>query len=190
MHDAYLRLVDVEKAQQWDSRRHFFAAAAEAMRRILVENARRKRLTSVDFSPDPKRSRIVTGSEDGTAKVWDLDPDRELLTRSDQGRDPRNGIHSVGHSRDGGLFVSASWETVKVWRSDTLSILSTVERDNQSKAAISPDGQRFATPRSVWNAKTDERIHDLDNQAVEFAPCAFSPDGRFLATAKENQVRV
>src|SRR5262245_61713902 len=42
VHEAYLRLVDVDKAQQWDSRRHFFAAAAEAMRRILVEKARRK----------------------------------------------------------------------------------------------------------------------------------------------------
>ena len=42
VHEAYLRLVDNEKAQQWDSRGHFFAAAAEAMRRILVENARRK----------------------------------------------------------------------------------------------------------------------------------------------------
>jgi len=36
-------LVDVENAQKWDSRGHFFAAAAEAMRRILVENARRRR---------------------------------------------------------------------------------------------------------------------------------------------------
>src|SRR5437667_7674408 len=43
VHEAYLRLVDVEKAQHWDSRRHFFAAAAEAMRRLLVEKARRKR---------------------------------------------------------------------------------------------------------------------------------------------------
>ena len=42
VHEAYIRLVDVEKAQQWDSRGHFFAAAAEAMRRILVDNARRK----------------------------------------------------------------------------------------------------------------------------------------------------
>jgi RNA polymerase sigma factor (TIGR02999 family) len=42
VHEAYLRLVDVEKAQQWNSRGHFFAAAAEAMRRILVESARRK----------------------------------------------------------------------------------------------------------------------------------------------------
>jgi RNA polymerase sigma factor (TIGR02999 family) len=43
VHEAYLRLVDQEKAQDWNSRGHFFAAAAEAMRRILVENARRKR---------------------------------------------------------------------------------------------------------------------------------------------------
>src|SRR5438552_10659898 len=43
VHEAYLRLVDVDQAQQWNSRGHFFAAAAEAMRRILVEQARRKR---------------------------------------------------------------------------------------------------------------------------------------------------
>jgi RNA polymerase sigma factor (TIGR02999 family) len=42
VHEAYLRLVDVEKAQHWNSRGHFFAAAAEAMRRILVEGARRR----------------------------------------------------------------------------------------------------------------------------------------------------
>jgi RNA polymerase sigma factor (TIGR02999 family) len=43
VHEAYLRLVDVDAAQHWNSRGHFFAAAAEAMRRILVDNARRKR---------------------------------------------------------------------------------------------------------------------------------------------------
>jgi len=42
VHEAYVRLVDGERAQHWNSRRHFFAAAAEAMRRILVELARRK----------------------------------------------------------------------------------------------------------------------------------------------------
>jgi len=42
VHEAYLRLVDVDKAQHWNSRGHFFAAAAEAMRRILVDQARRK----------------------------------------------------------------------------------------------------------------------------------------------------
>ena len=42
VHEAYVRLVDVDKAQRWNSRGHFFAAAAEAMRRILVERARSK----------------------------------------------------------------------------------------------------------------------------------------------------
>jgi RNA polymerase sigma factor (TIGR02999 family) len=42
VHEAYLRLVDVEQSQQWNGRGHFFAAAAEAMRRILIESARRK----------------------------------------------------------------------------------------------------------------------------------------------------
>jgi RNA polymerase sigma factor (TIGR02999 family) len=42
VHEAYLRLVDVEKAQKWNSRGHFFAAAAEAMRRILLNRARDK----------------------------------------------------------------------------------------------------------------------------------------------------
>jgi RNA polymerase sigma factor (TIGR02999 family) len=42
VHEAYLRLVDGAGSRQWDSRGHFFAAAAEAMRRILVDAARRK----------------------------------------------------------------------------------------------------------------------------------------------------
>src|ERR1700756_101523 len=42
VHEAYLRLVDTDKVQHWNSRGHFFSAAAEAMRRILIEVARRK----------------------------------------------------------------------------------------------------------------------------------------------------
>jgi RNA polymerase sigma factor (TIGR02999 family) len=44
VHEAYLRLVDGDKIQNWDCRGHFFAAAAEAMRRILIESARRKQI--------------------------------------------------------------------------------------------------------------------------------------------------
>ena len=42
VHEAYLRMVDNDRAQRWDSRGHFFAAAAESMKRILVDRARRK----------------------------------------------------------------------------------------------------------------------------------------------------
>ena len=42
VHEAYLRLVGAQKVQRWDSRGHFFAAAAEAMRRILINRARQE----------------------------------------------------------------------------------------------------------------------------------------------------
>src|SRR3954470_1542139 len=53
VHEAYLRLVDAGDARSWNSRGDFFAAAAEAMRRILVENARRKK--SVKAGGDRRR---------------------------------------------------------------------------------------------------------------------------------------
>jgi RNA polymerase sigma factor (TIGR02999 family) len=64
VHEAYLRLVDGEKVQGWDSRGHFFAAAAEAIRRILVENARSKgRLKrGGDFQ------RVVLGDAEGSTQ--------------------------------------------------------------------------------------------------------------------------
>ena len=75
VHDAYLRLVDADKAQHWDSRGHFYAAAAEAIRRILVENSRRK----------------ARGKHGGGRGRVDLDhacpisrqPDEELLALND-----------------------------------------------------------------------------------------------------------
>jgi RNA polymerase sigma factor (TIGR02999 family) len=71
VHDAYLRLVDTEKAQHWNSRGHFFAAAAEAMRRILIENARRKKA-------DKRGGRRTRVSLDGVDAVTVAPPD-ELL---------------------------------------------------------------------------------------------------------------
>ena len=52
VHEAYLRLVDTEEARRWNSRGHFFAAAAEAMRRILVENAERSTAPSTAGAGD------------------------------------------------------------------------------------------------------------------------------------------
>jgi len=55
VHEAYIRLIG-EEAQNWNNRGHFFAAAAEAMRRILVENARRKK--SLKYGGDRQRVNI------------------------------------------------------------------------------------------------------------------------------------
>jgi len=65
VHEAYLRLVDVEQAQTWHSKGHFFAAAAEAMRRILVERARRK----VALKRGGDRRRVELGPVDAVASA-------------------------------------------------------------------------------------------------------------------------
>jgi len=85
VHEAYLRLVDVEKAQHWDGRRHFFAAAAEAMRRILVESARRKR--SVKHGGEQVRIELNEELLGGTEPRYDLLELNELLDQLDA-KDP------------------------------------------------------------------------------------------------------
>ena len=57
VHEAYVRLVDVEQSANWDGRGHFFAAAAEAMRRILVDQARRKKCAK--HGGDRKRVELI-----------------------------------------------------------------------------------------------------------------------------------
>ncbi len=85
VHEAYLRLVEVKRTQQWNSRGHFFAAAAEAMRRILIEQARHKasakaggKLQRVDFSeiepaiPGPRVDILALG--EALEKLEQVDP--------------------------------------------------------------------------------------------------------------------
>ena len=84
VHDAYLRLVDAEQVQHWDSRGHFFAAAAEAMRRILVENARRRQ--SVKHGGQHTRidldEALTVGSEP-SQDLLELDKHLESLSVAD-----------------------------------------------------------------------------------------------------------
>jgi RNA polymerase sigma factor (TIGR02999 family) len=79
VHEAYVRLVDADKAQHWNSRGHFFAAAAEAMRRILVEQARRKQADK----RGGKRRRVALDAVDvaSTPPAADLVALDEALTR-------------------------------------------------------------------------------------------------------------
>ena len=85
VHEAYLRLVDVEQTQHWNSRGHFFAAAAEAMRRILLNRARDKKRhkrrgarTQLDFE------RIEIALETPEEDLIAVDEAIEQLARLDQ----------------------------------------------------------------------------------------------------------
>jgi RNA polymerase sigma factor (TIGR02999 family) len=70
VHEAYLRLVDAEGGVQWHGRGHFFAAAAEAMRRILVDSARRKRRPK--HGGDQKRVELDDAGDAIAAPIEDL----------------------------------------------------------------------------------------------------------------------
>jgi RNA polymerase sigma factor (TIGR02999 family) len=79
VHDAYLRLVDVEKAQHWNSRGHFFGAAAAAMRRILVEQARRK--DRIKYGGEMERVDLDADCVFDRSSQFDLLALDEVLTR-------------------------------------------------------------------------------------------------------------
>ncbi len=92
VHEAYLRLVDVKSQQNWGSGRHFFAAAAEAMRRILVENARRRvsskrggKLTRLALNPDsiaqPDRCNELLALDEALDRLQAVDPAVAELVR-------------------------------------------------------------------------------------------------------------
>ena len=92
VHDAYIRLVDTEKVQQWNSRGHFFAAAAEAMRRILIERARGKarekaggdwqriNFEKLDIASDISPEQLVD-LDDALSRLASLDPIAETLVK-------------------------------------------------------------------------------------------------------------
>jgi RNA polymerase sigma factor (TIGR02999 family) len=79
VHEAYLRLVDIKTMQHWDSRAHFFAAAAEAMRRILVEQARAK--ARHKRGGGLKRVDLESGCAIAESSQFDLLALNEALTR-------------------------------------------------------------------------------------------------------------
>jgi RNA polymerase sigma factor (TIGR02999 family) len=112
VHEAYLRLVGPAERgpQRWDCRGHFFAAAAEAMRRILVENARRKArarhggsVERVDVEIDEIGLAVQAPDDDVLAVHESLDalPDRPQAPRSLHFSRPvvRGNSHAVGHLR-------------------------------------------------------------------------------------------
>jgi RNA polymerase sigma factor (TIGR02999 family) len=86
VHEAYVRLVDVEKAQHWDNRGHFFVAAAEAMRRILIETARRKqRIRHGGGQPRVHLAALDVADDLAAGDILALDEALERLAAEDAG---------------------------------------------------------------------------------------------------------
>ena len=130
VHEAYLRLVDGEAIQRWEGRGHFFAAAAEAMRRILVDSARRKRaekhggrwarqeFDDVDIAaPAPWEDLLAL--DEALAKLEANDPVKAQLVklRYFAGLSEEDAARALGVSR---ATVQRHWRYAKAWLLDEL----------------------------------------------------------------------
>jgi RNA polymerase sigma factor (TIGR02999 family) len=117
VHEAYLRLVDVEQVQHWESRGHFFAAAAEAMRRILVDRARRKNTLRVGGGG--RRVDLDQVEPEVADQNLDLLALNEALERLEQ-YDPRR-ADLVKLRFFAGLSISAAAEALGIARSTAIA---------------------------------------------------------------------
>ena len=85
VHEAYMRLVDLDELQQWNGRAHFFGAAAEAMRRILIETARRKQTEKHGGRHERiELSEVSIGVDSPPDVLLEIDDNLEKLAAHDQ----------------------------------------------------------------------------------------------------------
>jgi RNA polymerase sigma factor (TIGR02999 family) len=125
VHEAYLRLVGGQDVQRWENRGHFLAAAAEAMRRILIENARRKRaekhggrlerqdLDAIDIAA-PTPSEDVLALDEALTRLESEDPVKARLVklRYFAGLSEEDAARVLGISR---ATVQRHWRYAKAW---------------------------------------------------------------------------
>ena len=92
VHEAYVRLVDTEEARHWESRKHFFAAAAEAMRRVLIDHARghaagkrggnRRRIEADDFAAQMTADTdLLLDLDEGLSRLAEEEPQAAELVK-------------------------------------------------------------------------------------------------------------
>ena len=130
VHEAYLRLVDVERVQHWNSRGHFFAAAAEAMRRILINRARDKgrlkrgggrRRVELEHLAEPANATVddLLDLNDALERLASLHPDCANLVklRFFAGLTLDEAANTLGLAR---RSVDRQWAFAKAWLFDAL----------------------------------------------------------------------
>ena len=132
VHDAYVRLVDAQHQQKWDSRGHFFAAAAEAMRRILIDNARRKQsvrhggqlrrvaLEDADGKADSAALDDLLALDDALTQFAAQEPEKAQLVklRYFAGLSLEEAAEALGVSR---ATASRYWTYARAWLYDAMS---------------------------------------------------------------------
>ncbi len=143
---------------------------------------------SVAFSRDGRR--IVTGSYDQTAKIWDAERGKELLTLTGH----IWAIWSVAFSPDGRRVITGSGDdTAKIWDAGSGKVLLTLNGHSLGvkSAAFSPDGRRVVTASDdhtakIWDAESGKELLTLTGHSLAVEQAAFSPDGQWVVTGSDD----
>ncbi len=165
----------------------FVAACLPAQTpRLVVPIGHTGSIHSAAFSPDGKQ--VLTGSGDGTAKLWDLSG-RELQTFAGH----NSWVSSVTFSRDGTQVLTGSQDgTAKLWDLSGHEIQTfRGHADGVTSVAFSPDGQKVLTgsidrTAKLWDLSGHEIQTFTEHDAQGVSSAVFSPDGQKVLTGSEN----
>jgi WD40 repeat protein len=147
-------------------------------------------VNSVAVSPDGRR--IVSGSQDRTVAVWDV----EVGTLIHKLSGHKDRVTSVAVSPDGRRIVSGSEDnSVAVWDMEAGTLIRTLSghKDWVTSVAVSPDGRRIVSASddntvAAWELESGTRVHELSGHKAWVTSVAVSPDGRRIVSGSQGNV--
>ena len=150
-------------------------------------------VNSATFSPDA--TRVVTASDDTTARIWNVATGRYVCAL----RGHRQRVYSACFSTDGARVLTASVDrTARIWDVETQALIAILSghAHRVRKAAFSPDGSRIVTASDdgtarIWDAQTQSQVGLLEGHEGEVLGAAFSPDNlRVVTWSRDTTARI